>query len=52
MSDFLIQEGGALLGYGGFGCVFYPKFNCQTKKFNKKSKTVSKNSETSLEVNT
>lgn len=42
MSDFLIQEGGALLGYGGFGCVFYPKFNCRTKKFNKKSKTVSK----------
>ena len=42
MSDFFIQDGGALLGYGGFGCVFYPKFNCQTKKFNKKSKTVSK----------
>ena len=42
MSNFSIQEGGALLGYGGFGCVFYPKFNCRTKKFNKKSKTVSK----------
>ena len=42
MSNFFIQEGGALLGYGGFGCVFYPKFNCRTKKFNKKSKTVSK----------
>ena len=42
MSNFSIQEGGGLLGYGGFGCVFYPKFNCRTKKFNKKSKTVSK----------
>ncbi len=34
--------GGSLLGYGGFGCVFYPKYNCKTKKFNKKGLTVSK----------
>ena len=27
--DFAAQSGGALLGEGGYGCVFYPAINCK-----------------------